>query len=265
MFNIKIHDTDFDDVPQWLKKPFIFNGYRQVDSSRKCYWSIFHFHNETINIWTHLCCIPLFTYFFFENLFHSIQKFEYQIISSFYILSCIFMFFSSTSFHLLSIQNIDSYQKYLQLDMIGVFFVCIFSYINTIYILFSSYENVYRFYIIIMIILLYLLRNDTRINYNIQHVSYFIYFLIISFIIPLCHWFFLLDEYNYEKSIIQLYNIMFVILVYLIGFLCFHFHFPECILSGKFNYLGNGHQIWHICICISTIYTYYTIRRIEKN
>ncbi|CAM4959066.1 unnamed protein product, partial [Rotaria socialis] len=45
----------FKDVPPILIEPFILRGYRSTHQPWSYYWkSLFHKHNETINVWSHL-------------------------------------------------------------------------------------------------------------------------------------------------------------------------------------------------------------------
>ena len=50
------HILHYDQLPKWMKTDSnIKRGYRpQLSSFRDCFWSLFYFHNESINIWSHL-------------------------------------------------------------------------------------------------------------------------------------------------------------------------------------------------------------------
>uniref|UniRef100_A0A3Q3XGQ1 Uncharacterized protein n=1 Tax=Mola mola TaxID=94237 RepID=A0A3Q3XGQ1_MOLML len=42
------------EVPRMLNEHFICTGYRPINQNWRYYFlSVFHWHNETLNIWTH--------------------------------------------------------------------------------------------------------------------------------------------------------------------------------------------------------------------
>lgn len=53
----------YDQLPNWMRiDPYIRHGYRpQSNSFCVCFWSIFHRHNESVNIWSHL--VPALCHF----------------------------------------------------------------------------------------------------------------------------------------------------------------------------------------------------------
>lgn len=55
------HSLSFDELPDYLKKnEFITRHYRGTMGIRESLWSVFGYHNETGNIWTHLIGFLLF-------------------------------------------------------------------------------------------------------------------------------------------------------------------------------------------------------------
>ena len=41
-----------DEVPQFMRHPYILSGYRLGGDTRRCILSLFELHNETMNCWT---------------------------------------------------------------------------------------------------------------------------------------------------------------------------------------------------------------------
>ena len=61
----KSETLDHTSVPHNVQELFIHSGYRQVDSGfRSACWSLFKWHNETLNTWTHMCGLFYFLYIF---------------------------------------------------------------------------------------------------------------------------------------------------------------------------------------------------------
>ncbi len=55
-------------------QPFIFNGYRIHHNLKDCVYSIFTFHNESLNIWTHL--IPFIGFLFIFSIHLTGKKYK---------------------------------------------------------------------------------------------------------------------------------------------------------------------------------------------
>ena len=55
-FPQKQHVFHASDVPTWMQwDPYIQRGYRtQLNSFKRCFWSLFYLHNESINTWSHV-------------------------------------------------------------------------------------------------------------------------------------------------------------------------------------------------------------------
>ena len=47
------------------------------------------------------------------------------------------------------------------------------------------------------------------------------------------------------------------------GFICFHWHIPECLFPGKFDYFANSHQLWHVFLVIGLSLQYDLFHKIE--
>ncbi|XP_062406455.1 membrane progestin receptor beta [Sardina pilchardus] len=48
------------DVPSLFREPYILSGYRPTGQSWRCYLlSVFQWHNESLNVWTHLLAAPV--------------------------------------------------------------------------------------------------------------------------------------------------------------------------------------------------------------
>lgn len=46
--------SSIKDTPSYLHREYILSGYRVEYDSHSCVYSLFHWHNETINVWTHI-------------------------------------------------------------------------------------------------------------------------------------------------------------------------------------------------------------------
>lgn len=58
---------NYNEIEKYCKYKFINKKYRKQLSYCDCFWSLFHFHNETMNIWTHLLS-SLYFYIYFLKM-----------------------------------------------------------------------------------------------------------------------------------------------------------------------------------------------------
>ncbi|CAM4965580.1 unnamed protein product [Rotaria socialis] len=112
----------FKDVPPILIEPFILRGYRSTHQPWSYYWkSLFHKHNETINVWSHLIGIVYMIhllYYYNQRL----QFFENAHSWPFVVSLCtaIIMFMSSAFAHLLHSKSEKIHKTCFAIDYVGV-------------------------------------------------------------------------------------------------------------------------------------------------
>lgn len=250
MFHINIHNNHFSNVPLWSTRQFILNGYRQQQTFFDCLVSLFHIHNETVNIWSHLIGIPIFSYF--------LSQIDNNLLLSLYVYSCLFVFSASSIFHLMTSHSLYLYELTLQFDMISIFIFIILSYILGIQNSFHCYQNIKTLYYTILffscltfISLLQFFKN------NFKMYMFILFGFTVTSIIPFIHTLFINDT-HITQHLYFANNFLFIMIIYLFGFLCFISKFPECFFHGRFDFFGNSHQLWHISILIGLCYSYHT-------
>ena len=82
-----------------------------------------------------------------------------------------------------------------------------------------------------------------------------------SGMIPIIHWWIIspIDEINQF-----LFGPILMFSFYLFGFIFFHFHIPERWFSYKFDFIGNSHQIWHLCILIAALSWWFALDNLAQ-
>jgi adiponectin receptor len=276
--------------------PYIYEGFR---IPKGCFsttlQSIFQIHNEYMNIWTHVIGSLIFIYLFGSFLFHVYQNksFSYSsfFIISFYLLSALFVFTSSSIYHIFNHHSIDIANKCLCLDWFSVTLLVLASNLYTAY--FSLYQNqhfhtFYVFLIINLIIYVYLtyqnmyslikcyyfhqcdIHKDTKEeiknieNEGIYEKETFWRVMITSlfglgvFIAWLLHY--ILSKYTDTKYLKM------ILLVYLFhGFVVFKaFSIPERFAPHLFHTFGSSHQIFHTGSVIGTLLLYFTYQPFQS-
>ena len=61
-----LHITEVEAYRRY--NPYILNGYRKRLSFASCLKSVFSWHNQTMNIWTHLLGFFFFLYYFIKDI-----------------------------------------------------------------------------------------------------------------------------------------------------------------------------------------------------
>ncbi|XP_055699938.1 progestin and adipoQ receptor family member 4 [Phlebotomus papatasi] len=108
------------DMPQHLQfNPYVLTGYRPLQTVRGCMYSLFYWHNETINILTH--GIPIV---YILAIVPALMPWEndFRFLSWCHIIGAVCPWIGSFVYHLF--MNLEKgeciYYKLLQLDMLGI-------------------------------------------------------------------------------------------------------------------------------------------------
>ena len=169
-----IPTTTVDHLPKYRKVPFIHSGYRgfskefyRLNTKQHypwdlCFQSLFHLHNETVNIWTHL--IPGFHFLYIgileilsfsktypSNVFslHNSSFLDDHLVFGVFSLCVAYSFLASTVFHFLHPISEEMHYKLRALDFIGISFNIVGSQVPLAYYLFYCASTpVLMFYLI---------------------------------------------------------------------------------------------------------------------
>ncbi|XP_018784574.1 PREDICTED: uncharacterized protein LOC108966257 isoform X4 [Bactrocera latifrons] len=119
-FNSTKQLQKWQDMPKYLQfNPYVLNGYRPLTTFRGCLWSLFSWHNETVNILTH--AIPIF---YILAIVPGLMPWEqeYRFLSFCHLFGSVAPWCGSFIYHLF--MNIESgehvYYTLLKLDMVGI-------------------------------------------------------------------------------------------------------------------------------------------------
>ncbi|XP_028897602.1 uncharacterized protein LOC105214313 isoform X2 [Zeugodacus cucurbitae] len=119
-FNSNTQLQKWQDMPKYLQfNPYVLNGYRPLTTFKGCLWSLFCWHNETVNILTH--AIPIF---YILAIVPGLMPWEqeYRFLSFCHLFGSVAPWCGSFIYHLF--MNIESgehvYYTLLKLDMVGI-------------------------------------------------------------------------------------------------------------------------------------------------
>lgn len=249
-----------NNVPAWAKKGCIYSGYRKHTELAECFRSIVMLHNETINIWTHLSGFLLYLNVIYVNYRTSRKK---EVLIDVYIISSMFTLATSTVYHLTTASTEKIHNFMLKLDLLTIILQISVCLVTVIHLWFWCYPTISSIYIGISLscglVVAYIpLSNVLVNNHKLVKVIFFIY--VSSGFIPLFH---AMLIYYYDRIDNSLYTYDFTLSMFYntLGFVIYSSKFPEIILPGKFDIVGNSHQIWHILIFMGNYEHYKVIDR----
>ncbi|KAM6964988.1 membrane progestin receptor beta [Aplochiton taeniatus] len=109
-------------VPVLFREPYILSGYRPVGQAWPCYLlSLFQRHNESLNAWTHLLAIPALLLRCWANgeaWSHDLDAVFFPLCL--YVLSCLAYLSCSAAAHLLQSHSELTHYSVFFLDYVGV-------------------------------------------------------------------------------------------------------------------------------------------------
>lgn len=243
----------YDEVPKHLQtNSFILTGYRYDLSCSECATSLFFFHNETLNIWTHSIGFAVFTWFLIRDFITSNPDENFLLAASigdnlvllFYIASILSCMTASTMLHLFSGCSVKSYNTCLQLDLWGITLATLASFVSGLHLLFKCHLYTRIFYQLatVVLIMIVVMHHASKHDDVIDSAG-FIAVSLAGFV-PLFHGIYINglrpDTLHFVGNIIIFY------ILFGVGVFFFLTKIPERFAPGCFDYVGASHQLWHI-------------------
>jgi len=253
----------YNQVPALFVEPYIFNGFRSIDQPWIYYWkSLFHKHNETINVWSHLIgilyMVHLLIYYYQRlNFFENAHSWPFAVS----LCTAILMFICSAFAHLLHSKSESIHMTCFLIDFIGVSLHGFGSgFLHIYYCAPQWYYEIIQYYYVFILLLFGILA--CFLNCFAQYYYHRPYPLIKR----ICQFFpcGILWIYSITPLFIRLYssNILLnpslichlaQIILFLFGGILFGFDIPQRFWPGTLDFIGQGHQLFHLCIYLITI------------
>jgi predicted membrane channel-forming protein YqfA (hemolysin III family) len=257
--NMSHYPWTSNDVPLIFVEPFILRGYRSIHKPWSYYWkSLFHKHNETINVWSHLIGILYVGYLFYYfnqrlNFFENSHSWPFAVSLS----TAAIMFMCSAFAHLLHSKSEKIHLTCFAIDYVGVSLHGFGS--GFLHIYYSApqwyYNKVEYVYVSILLFLgiiacflncfaqYYFSRPYPPMKRIFQFLPCGI--LWIYSVMPLIIRLFPLDS----TSMCHLGQII----IFVIGSILFAFDLPQRFWPGALDFIGHGHQLFHLCVYFVTL------------
>lgn len=109
-------------VPSLFREPYIQSGYRPVKQDWRCYvLSLFQRHNESLNVWTHLLAVPVLLVRWWANVGTlGCASDASSLPLRLFLLSCLTYLCLSVTAHLLQSHSERAHYFFFFLDYVGV-------------------------------------------------------------------------------------------------------------------------------------------------
>lgn len=271
-----------DEVPYYLRdNAYVRRYYRAYYSTKQCLQSLFHLHNETLNIWTHLLGglvftvlgVGLFTRVLIpeykagnsfvvnvneaEHVFHLARAKDPQQrtawplwIFGFYSFSCLMCMACSTFFHLFLAHMSEHFYGWAHaFDYFGITFLVVGSFLPFCFYVFScqpEYRNLYLGMICSLGVIGLLgpfYRKWTSTAFATKKTLFYVLF-VGSGLFPIAH----MCTLPHDVGLPYVRGLLTMMALYGVGVMVYAFKVPEIFFPGVFDVFGSSHQIWHLCV-----------------
>lgn len=252
-------------VPVLFREPYILTGYRPTGQGWSCYlFTLFQKHNECLNVWTHLLAAPILLFHWWTKVAALGITLDAASLPLYLFLasSLTYMFFSVVA-HLLHSHCEHSHYILFFLDYVGV---AVYQYGSSLGHYFYSSEVAWRESIVGLLFL--------------PGAALFGWLSCLSCCIAKFRY---KRPYPWQRKICQLvpnsaaylldispvaHRLVTVswtqepslpfhalhIASFLLSAVFFSYPIPECFFPGQFDFVGQGHQIFHVLLSMCTIF-----------
>jgi len=250
----------YNECPKYLlHNEYVMTGYRVNYSLKKCILSIFKYHNETLNIWTHLLGFLLF---FILAVVTPAAMFDHPsvwdvFIFSIFTLSAQIQMLGSAIFHIFHCYSERWYSWLAKLDYCGITIMIVGSYYPPLYYGFACFQpwRIAYMTIITVVGFIGLIMSVIPVfatpRFRTLRTGFFLVFGLFA-VIPLPH-LAILNGISKLGPLIWREAVMGA--SYVIGALVYLSRIPERWFPGRFDYsLGNSHVVWHYFTIVAALF-----------
>uniref|UniRef100_A0A7E4W3C0 Adiponectin receptor protein n=1 Tax=Panagrellus redivivus TaxID=6233 RepID=A0A7E4W3C0_PANRE len=249
----------FDLLPAWLQdNEYLRSGHRPpLPSFVTCFQSIFEFHTETGNIWTHLygclAFVGVAVYFMFRPTWQ--VSWMEKFIFSFFFIGAICCLGLSCCFHTVQCHSIGVGKLFSKLDYSGITMLIVGSFIPWIYYGFYCRSLPMVIYMTMITVLgiaaLIVSLWDKFAEPAYRPVRAIVFVCMgLSSVVPAAHMLFI-DGTEFMFNTASLHWLLLMGAFYLTGAALYASRFPERFFPGKCDYVFQSHQLFHTFVVIA--------------
>jgi len=260
----------WDELPGWMKdNEYIRTGYRrELRSLVACLFSIFgYFHNETVNIHSHLWGAALFTFLALTTYpflaTHASVTWKDIASISVFLCAAVFCLLSSATFHCFSCHSRAVSKRFNSLDYTAIIALIVGSFFPSLHFGFFCQPMLHLLYLTgicgagIMAAYVVLHPSYSTPKYRWARTAVFLS-LGGGGIIPIAHGLFTVGFKRLSDEM-GLGWILLSCFLYATGAVVYAARFPERIFPGAFDVFGASHQIFHVHILLAVLAHYASV------
>ncbi|KAK8757147.1 progestin and adipoQ receptor family member 3-like [Amblyomma americanum] len=244
----------FEETPGFLRQnPFIRSGYRVLYTPQECLRSVFEWNNETLNIWTHLAGILLFSAMLVRDVGYRLPAAKADPADSVLVVAVTCTYITTLSlsvlYHTFNCQSKEAYYKLLRFDLAGVGLSLCSTFSSGVIMAFDEHRF-YKFLYVgleVMLLMAIILKqdcDDTKVLCS----------LGIFGLVPTFHWLCLAPPHMW----VVMPRIVLLFMCAAFSYIVLEGRFPERLWPGRCDFLGASHQIWHILVILMTVWWHET-------
>ena len=255
----------YEEIPDYRKdNSYIHTGYHpSINTWRETFGLLVTLHSETVNIWSHMVGIFLFSWYLWDSVFN-VDAFDYWIKVWFDLAALIF-FINSTAYHWLHICSENCHNYVLCLDHCGIALHVYNLHLTWMYRGLIYNEQLFSVFFVIQTVILFLTvivsyRNiylyvwgsyDWKFNESLRCGLYVLPHLFVYLI--MYYYQYHLDEESHFITL-ECWDSLFLcsITTYISG-IVYVLKYPEVVWPGKFDIFFNSHQIMHFMLLLGIV------------
>jgi len=236
--------------------PFILSGFRDYTegSFMECSKSVFHVHNDTMNIWTHILGGFWAIFAIYEVLFSPLTttgSFSDKIIFSLFLSCSIVCFSASAAYHIFRSHSVEMYKLFLLFDVGAIAFQLFGSVLLMAYFEMSCHSSLRTAWLIFLVSLFVV--TVSSVPYLMRHRRYNIRTLLLSTfaLSGLASHFHRMSFGGFQYTSRDVLLLQHLLLSYIfpgVGLVIRRIRIPELWFPGKFDIWLGSHQIFHVLV-----------------
>ncbi|OJJ96373.1 hypothetical protein ASPACDRAFT_34852 [Aspergillus aculeatus ATCC 16872] len=258
---------------QW--DPYIKHGYRaQLNSFRRCFWSLFHLHNESVNTWSHILpgvyflVILLAIDYWIAPLPFEVPLSDILAVQTYVAGTAGCLVFSAT-FHATNAHSPEVARAFLKLDYFGIVLTISTTCISVAYFALHGsplYQSIYILFTLFCAAMVFSVLLDAGMDgarAGPWRATVFI-LLAASGFAPIFRVVFWAGEEPCGWSRIPGESLIVTCSSYALGTIVYITRFPEAYWPSRFDLVGASHQIFHVLVAFGQIVHLFGLREMLR-
>ncbi|KAG5465874.1 hypothetical protein CUR178_00589 [Leishmania enriettii] len=257
----------FDEIPHWQRyNPHIRGGYRAFYTAKMCFESLLGWHNETINVYSHLLTFVAFLVFTMLLYTTVLSKAitapslnSSKLIYGIFCFGCLLCMLNSSLYHLFNGHCSCRVMTAMgRLDFIGITALIVSSFLPPLYVIFHCNPVARAVYMASILLLgtAGIVGPWTDLFHEHVWVRLSVFLgLGFSGLVPALHSLTIVPLNSASISIVL--GISLMVLLYCSGVAFYVTQFPESCYPGCFDCWLSSHQLWHLFVSMAALVHYF--------